>query len=51
MNEVAFLLGTVVVVGYYFYTVRKERAKVRREAASGVPEEKSPSFSSQGGDK
>jgi preprotein translocase subunit YajC len=31
MNEVAFLVGTVVSVGYYFYTVRKERAAKRQQ--------------------
>ncbi|MBP2645683.1 MAG: hypothetical protein H6Q75_1123, partial [Firmicutes bacterium] len=27
MNTFAFLLALVVTVGYYFYTIKKERAK------------------------
>ena len=51
MNEMAFLLGSVFVVGYYFHSVRKARAQCRHEAASGVQVGKSPSLSPQGGDK
>ena len=51
MNEIAFLLGSVFAVGYYFLVVRKERAKIKREAALGGQAGNNTSFSSQGGDK
>ena len=36
MNETAFILGSVLVVGYYFYRVLRERAGSNRHAASST---------------
>jgi hypothetical protein len=33
MNETAFILGAVLSVGYYVYTMRKQRAAFRNKAA------------------
>ena len=45
MNEIAFLVGTVVSVGYYFYMVRKERAaRGRRDTNNALV------FPAKGGD-
>ncbi|MDR3562833.1 MAG: hypothetical protein P4N59_15540 [Negativicutes bacterium] len=32
MNETAFVMGTVVAIGYYLYTVRKQRAAARNQS-------------------
>jgi hypothetical protein len=47
VNEVAFILGTVVAISYYFYTKRKEQAC--RKQQNGQEEENTPN-QPKGGD-
>ena len=37
MNTTAFLMALVLSLGYYVYTVRKERAKYREEGGAERP--------------
>lgn len=47
MNEIAFILGTIVAISYYFYSTRKERAQRKQKS---IPEEESTPNQPKGGD-
>jgi len=40
MNETAFILGSMLAIGYYFYRVRRERASANQNGTPGTHEQK-----------
>ena len=53
MNITSFMLGLVIALGYYFYTIRKERANAEGKAACVRQEQNNEDnlLSLKGGDK